>query len=178
MRRRVALLVAGASISLQANANEVAPTEEVCGATVPAIVDIVDAPIELERMGVTTLLSRALIRHDLYAAQARVYELFNELNSNDDYDMVCQQEARLGSQIKYRVCKPRFQRKAESEASQEMLEGYEDDVMAHVNGATMKRQAEHQLELMADLANSNPGFLALLKRRLELRKAYEAAGGK
>ena len=40
-----------------------------------------------------------------YRSENALYDLFNSLNSNDDFDVHCYREAPIGSCIKQRVCK-------------------------------------------------------------------------
>ncbi len=110
------------------------------------------------------------IRREMFDTQDLVYDTFNELNNDNEYDMVCANEARIGSQIKYKVCRPRFITEATSDAYTE----WRENGLAAINMAEMRRKSLRQKEIMADLANTNPEFLNLLKRRLELKKAYES----
>lgn len=114
--------------------------------------------------------SASTIRRELFNAQDIVYDMFNELNQDDAFDMVCDKEARIGSQIVYKVCRPRFLLTAESNAYVD----WRDGGWFGVNRAEMRNKSLRQREIMADLANKNPQFLSLLKKRLALRKAYES----
>jgi hypothetical protein len=114
--------------------------------------------------------SASTIRRELFNTQDIVYDMFNELNKDDAFDMVCEKEARIGSQIVNKVCRPRFLLTAVSNAYVD----WRDDGEFGVNRAEMRNKALRQREIMADLANKNPQFLSILKKRLALRKAYES----
>jgi len=57
---------------------------------------IVNAPRPLNSM-----------RAEILQAEDRVFQLFNEFNTNDDYDIECRHEAPVGSRIPRRVCMPK-----------------------------------------------------------------------
>jgi len=124
----------------------------------------------LEEVIVIGRESVSTIRRELFNTQDIVYDMFNELNKDDTFDMVCEKEARTGSQIVYKVCRPRFLLTAVSNAYVD----WRDDGAFGVNRAEMRNMTLRQREIMADLANKNPQFLSLLKKRLALRKAYES----
>ena len=44
----------------------------------------------------------------LEVARVHVYDVFNDLNSDDAFDVHCEREASTGSRIKRDVCRPRF----------------------------------------------------------------------
>lgn len=56
-------------------------------------------------------------------ARNRIYELFNELNTDDLYDVHCRMIAPTGSRIKKRQCLPNFYNKATTDAAQGWLSG-------------------------------------------------------
>jgi len=62
--------------------------------------DVQTRPIE----EITVLGERSFftLRLEIEAAEAEVYGLFNELNTNDDFDFKCTREAYTGSHIKRR----------------------------------------------------------------------------
>lgn len=132
----------------------------------------------LEEVIVTGQATPHLLRRETLKAQQLVYRMFNDLNTDKDYDMVCQKKARIGSQIKYRVCKPRIAWTAESERWTEWMGEGEIDVAMNTRTRIEDRKyMQQQREIMAEIANTNPEFLELLKVRLALRKAYEAEAG-
>lgn len=132
----------------------------------------------LEEVIITGQATPHLLKRETLKVQQLVYKMFNDLNTDKDYDMVCQRRARIGSQIRYRVCKPRIAWTAESERWSDWVD---DDVvdlaMPTRTRIEDRKYMQRQREIMAEIANTNPEFLELLKRRLALRKAYEAETG-
>ena len=67
------------------------------------------------------------------AAQNRAFALFNELNVDNDYDIVCRRETPTGSYIPVRTCRPRYVDRLETIASQDFLagDGYFDPTISN-----------------------------------------------
>jgi len=109
------------------------------------------------------------IRHEITNTEDLIYATFNELNDEDAFDIICTKEAPIGSQIRRRVCRSRFMVESETQAFMDFLDtGY-----GEVSLSRQRLVIQHQSEIMADLANKNPAFLQLLKRRWALRQVYE-----
>jgi len=58
------------------------------------------------------------LRMQVDQAVDRMYAIYNEVNKDDDYDIICKREAPTGSLIKRKVCTPVFYSKEESRATQ------------------------------------------------------------
>lgn len=109
------------------------------------------------------------IRHEITNTEDLIYDTFNELNDEDAFDIICTKEAPIGSQIRRRVCRSRFMVESETEAFMDFLNtGY-----GEVNLSRQRLVTKHQSEIMTDLANKNPAFLQLLKKRWALRQVYK-----
>jgi hypothetical protein len=61
------------------------------------------------------------LRVEIERLEADVYERFNALNSNDEFDIHCFRQAPTGSNIPLRTCAPNFVIRAESGAASKML---------------------------------------------------------
>ena len=61
------------------------------------------------------------LRLKLYKAEEAVIDLFNSLNSDDEFDIHCYKEAPTGSHIKKRVCKTNYLRDLTAEATRQWL---------------------------------------------------------
>ncbi len=48
------------------------------------------------------------LRTEFELAQTNLFVVFNAINSNDEFDIECEYERRLGSYRKYHVCTPKF----------------------------------------------------------------------
>ena len=108
------------------------------------------------------------LRLEIEAAEEEVYGLFNELNTNDDFDVKCTREVYTGSHFKRRSCMAAYLREAEAENAQNQLKGIDtrlslSGVKGEVRQQTLAMEAE-----MAQLALDNPGFLQALRKLAEL----------
>jgi hypothetical protein len=65
-------------------------------------------------------------RAELDAARIRVYDLFNELNSDDAFDVHCQTQDATGTRMQHQTCRPQFQDDISSAAGQAWVRGIKD----------------------------------------------------
>jgi hypothetical protein len=63
----------------------------------------------------------ANLRVEIERLEVAVYDRFNALNSDDDFDIHCLEQAPTGSNIPLRTCAPNFVIEAESDAASRML---------------------------------------------------------
>ena len=54
--------------------------------------------------------SMSVLRYEMNHAADVTFDLFNSLNSDDEYDIHCYKEASIGSHIMRRVCRPNFEK--------------------------------------------------------------------
>ena len=117
------------------------------------------------------------LRTELTQLDDEIFSLYNTLNSNDELDMICKKETRVGSQIKHRVCKSVHHREIESEAGSAILEG--DDESAYV--ATLRLGSNHYAQVrskMAQLMSENHELSVAIQKRAVLRQAIEDSKSK
>ena len=106
----------------------------------------------------------------------KIFSMFNELNSDDKFDIFCDNIAPTGSHIKQRVCEPRFVTETRAQMTQDYMRGIgvlveSSALMAETALEREELEKEHlrvaaeypeYLELLAELTN--------LRATLELRK--------
>jgi hypothetical protein len=111
------------------------------------------------------------LRAAVLQAEDAVYGLFNDLNDDDAYDVVCKNRAEIGSQIPQRVCLPKVLRDFEPDDSR--------DGDARLTSARIEaEQAQHQRvlrEKMLGLASEHPELMQALQRRYALAKRLAEA---
>ena len=61
------------------------------------------------------------LRFEVEQAQERAYAIFNELNSDDDFDVFCRYERRHHSRAKVRLCRAQFEHRISAEAAKEYM---------------------------------------------------------
>ena len=128
---------------------------------------------DLEEVVVTAPRTLSAMRAEIDAVQNRAFALFNELNVDNDYDIVCRRETPTGSHIPVRVCRPRYVDRLEAEATQDFLagDGFFDpggDIMYHEDILKQK---------LALMALEHPEFHAALEEYYRLQTAYEDERG-
>ena len=132
----------------------------------PGTTDFDETIDEITVIGAKTLIE---MRHEITLAEDRVFSLFNDLNEDDGYDIICKKETRIGSQIPRRVCLARMYREGRSEATI-------DDFGEFADGR-LPLASKHQKilrEKMRTLAARHPQLLEALQERLALVKEFEA----
>lgn len=68
-----------------------------------------------EEIIVTLPESLTKLRREVYRAENKVFDVFNELNDDLEYDIKCEMENRHGTKMRVRVCKPNYYRFAMEE---------------------------------------------------------------
>ena len=63
---------------------------------------------------------RFTFRRELEAAREHVWEVFNEINSDDDFDISCDTSARSGTRMTRRVCRPQYANEATAQAGKDL----------------------------------------------------------
>jgi hypothetical protein len=61
------------------------------------------------------------LRFEIEQARIRAYDIFNEINSDDDFDVHCQDKSRSGTRMPQQVCRARFEDRISSRAGQEYI---------------------------------------------------------
>jgi TonB family protein len=91
------------------------------------------ATLQLEETAVdevvTVVAQRSIrdLRLEVEAVRERVYGLFNSLNSNDEFDVHCENVVSTGSRIPHRVCRPQYADNAASDAGGEFARTLQAD---------------------------------------------------
>jgi hypothetical protein len=65
-------------------------------------------------------------RAELRAARIRVYDLFNDLNSDDAFDVQCRTEDSTGTRMRQQTCRPQFKDNISAAAASAWVHGIED----------------------------------------------------
>jgi hypothetical protein len=116
-----------------------------------------------------------VLRHEVELAEERFYALYNELNSNHDFDVHCVDEARLGTLLRKKVCKPAYVEAADQEQGRSFVDGR--PVIPTAALAEARRAAYHRN--MREVVEQNPKLLRLLFERANLaQRAAKLAGAR
>jgi hypothetical protein len=133
--------------SLLPDADRDAPTDSEAGSDVDRDAERDEAAFVDEEI-VVRGRSRALLRMQFELAEDAVYERFNEINSDDEFDIHCRREVTTGSRIQQRVCQGNFWREAQADAGQETARGLQGS--ASLNPQLFLGEALYKRELLAE----------------------------
>ena len=131
------------------------------------------------------------LRTQIVKAEDAYFALYNQLNTDHQYDVVCRKEKATGTNFLTRVCKPRYMEKANQAAAAETLRvatlAGETTGMANSRGpnvgATVATASSGELgdkqealrKNMLEVLQKSPELQALGKKRDELQVRLEAA---
>jgi hypothetical protein len=121
------------------------------------------------------------MRVELARVEDAVYERFNALNSRDELDIVCTNDAPLGSRMPVRECLPRFAVTADTRAAQDVLRRMQGQPTVGNPQIHFMRQDQKAEELIAEmqrLAREDEQLLRDLVRLAELRQSVGGRVGK
>ncbi|NKB33659.1 MAG: hypothetical protein GKR91_11230 [Pseudomonadales bacterium] len=127
----------------------------------------------IEEINVQGQRTTFALRLEIENAETEVYNLFNELNSDDEFDVTCEETIYIGSRLPRRTCMAAYLRKEEAYQTQSYLQGIPiggglgspgsgsllsfDGVRAEVLEKTEAMEQE-----MINIANEVPEFAAAL----------------
>jgi hypothetical protein len=132
--------------------------------------------------------SLAQLRREMHKASEAFFDAYNDINSDDDFDIFCDYETGLGVRRRTHVCRPRFALKAESrETSAFMLSG---GAVQRSTGPgagfnpgygyvtpIAKRVYEKEAEMwqeVSELLTEHPEFQAAFEDLVRARSGYES----
>jgi hypothetical protein len=108
------------------------------------------------------------LRLELERLEMAVYERFNALNSNDEFDIHCFEQAPTGSNIPLRRCAPNFVIREESRAATKILVDGRSTSANNFNRAEldlrMKQKSQELTEEMQRIAREDEQLLRDLAR--------------
>jgi hypothetical protein len=135
------------------------------------------------------------LRDDVDMARDRAYDIFNDINSDDDFDVYCREEGRTGTRSTQRVCRAQFESRISADAAQEYMSSlswrcpaelpgqdcmFSDYSSAAISAAQgIEGQAPSKRDRMKEeilrLANRDERFAQAIIDWYEANQQYEAA---
>ena len=114
------------------------------------------------------------LRAELHLAEENVFEMFNSLNSSDEFDIHCVDQSQAGTRIKRRVCKPNYAKDLRSQATQRWLNSGDANTTDGQNFVPMSAQIQaKEKQLRAEmelLVMQHPEFLEAVAEYDRARK--------
>jgi len=148
---------------------------------------------QIEQITVIGERSLLTMRNEIIREEDVLYRLFNELNSNDRFDIFCHKKSNTVSLIPKRSCEPQFLKNHRQQSNRhalgEMRQSFSADGINYAilqNGLDMlepedelRRQLTYDYEDMNEemlrIAMDNPDYMATLQKIARLRLEYLAA---
>jgi hypothetical protein len=121
------------------------------------------------------------MRIEIERVEDAVYERFNALNSRDEFDIMCVNEAPTGSRMPVRECFPQFAWTAERRAGQDTLrkmQGGSFSGNTQIHFMRMDQKGQELTREMQRLAREDEQLLKDLQRLAELRESVGGRVGK
>ena len=130
-----------------------------------------DRPIEeIQVLGSRTLYS---IRMEIVDEENKIFSMFNELNSDDDFDILCDNITPTGSHIRQRVCEPRFVTETRARMAQDFMLGIGALNESSDLGVETKLQQDELEKEHLRIAAEYPEYLEMLTKLMNLRATLE-----
>ena len=125
---------------------------------------------EIQVIGARTFFS---LRMQIVEEENKLYGMFNELNSNDDFDIECQKIAPTGTHISQRVCEPRFVIEMRARMARDWVSGIGElnstsDLGVETADQMGKLEEEHDR-----IAIEHPEYLETLRSFSDLQAALK-----
>jgi hypothetical protein len=133
-------------------------------------------------------LSLAQLRRQMHKASEAFFDVYNDINSDDQFDIFCDYETRLGERRRTHVCRPRFALKAEArETSAFMLSGGSIQrstgpgagfnpgygYVTPISKRVYEKEAEMWQEV-SELLAEHPGFQEAYEDLVRARSGYDS----
>jgi len=125
------------------------------------------------------------MRKELVQLEDKFYDRYNELNTNDDFDIHCIEEARTGTRFIKRSCRAVYQERAfaeEGQAAFKILQRFREKGPQIADGgppvpATLivQRRLPEYKKNLEDVARKDPELTRLLEERGKLIEKYDSA---
>lgn len=156
---------------LLASTSAAVPAQETAPESTPASGERLPEEITVTGQKLFSTLNR-----QIREAEVAMYGLFNELNTDDLYDIHCRWDAPLGTRIRAHSCSPQFL----SRANEENAEGFLAMTRGEAGGNPVPVQAQLDFHYpiletkMKELVRSNPELFDAIMQLNSLREALEA----
>lgn len=136
---------------------------------------------EIEEIVVYGEKSLLLLKKDMERASNVVFESFNALNDDDQFDIHCSDKVPTGSNLSKGSCRPNYEDQIYSDATSRQLDMTDGGIPTQgfrINQAAVEAKLKKKKKLMdakmEALANENPEFAQALIKLLIAERIFEA----
>ena len=115
------------------------------------------------------------LRHEFYRAEENFFAVFNELNSDDSFDVDCDYVSVLGDRRRHHLCMPKFAKKAEADATAEFLMSGVDSSLSEYspNWARVRKMDEFLWKEVRALLAEHPELQEAITKLARAKGVYE-----
>lgn len=132
-------------------------------------------PPEITEIIINAERPARLVLEEAYEAQEKAFALFNDLNSNDEYDITCGNHTPTGTRIAQRRCEPLYYKNAQFQATQDYLQGLSIDLPSEVAlWQQLTPKTEHLNKEIRELALEHPELAESLLLYNQKMQEYDA----
>ena len=110
------------------------------------------------------------LKHEMYEAEDTLFDFFNLINTDDQFDVRCYDEVPTGSKIPRRVCETNWFRNQHAWETQKLMRGEPFMYPVFRN----KKMDERLNELMSKAIREQPKMLVVLARYAEAKETLES----
>jgi hypothetical protein len=135
---------------------------------------------EMEEILVIGDRSLHSLRAEIYRAEDIKFEIFNSLNSTDDFDITCKWRAPTGSIIRRRFCDAGYMRKARAEDARHFMDNTAEGSITFLHRSDQQLTAEFAYKAealnkeMIELAIKHPSLAKAMIHEYALEQLYDA----
>ena len=139
-------------------------------------------PEEIEEIVVVGEKSLLVMQKEVERAADNVFDTFNVLNTDPEFDIRCEKRAQVGTRIKQRICRPQFEYDIEAEYAEKFGDAMNQGGLASQNigmsagagSAKILSRKKILDEKMAAMAMENPELGQALVNLVLAERKYEA----
>ncbi|HMA10707.1 MAG TPA: hypothetical protein VKO83_02390 [Steroidobacteraceae bacterium] len=154
--------------------------------TLPALAAAPSGQADLDEVTVSgERVKIEALRKQIVQLEDRFYDRYNELNTVDDFDIHCIEEARTGTRFIKRSCRAVYQEQAlaeEGQAAFRILQRFREKGPAIADSGppvpatlTIQRRLPEYQKNLEEVARKDPELTRLLQERGKLIESYDAA---
>jgi len=113
---------------------------------------------------------------ELYKAEEAIIDLFNSLNSDDEFDIQCDRGSQTGSHIQKRVCIPNFERDLRGEATREYLSNTRYGMGGAYIHPVLEIKEKHEIlrREMEALMVERPELAEAMSKAFDAKQVYDS----
>lgn len=128
----------------------------------------------IEEITVTGQRSLLMLRQQVSEAEDVMYGLYNELNKDDQYDIVCTLDTRVFSHIKEKTCLPVYAREALMEEAQNQARGMQGQSASGAPPlqAVLSYEYPRLDARFKEMVEQNPELFDAVAKHYELRETW------